>query len=829
MFAKLANNRKLEEATSAKDDVAPIYVLDEIAEMANGGGDTAQGLADATVKRLGNKSPIVKHKALRLIKHVTNKGASEYRRAICKQAKEIRDLTHYRGEPDPFKGDVLNQKVRDAAKETLDAIFQATDTNYSSSAKPTLTNRIQGFGSTNSSEPDHASPSMGSYSGGFSSSSNNNSTTSNGAGGGMVGFGNPRFNTASRKASSTSSSSTKWLPASVANKLDSLSMLPKDRAGGLRFEGNGGYSSGDDSPSRQTSSSYSRPTMPQDSQRSPLTYTPNHAPAHPSGRVGSGVGDEAHLVDDMCTPGGLRAQPDREDLRQFVESAASLSGTAVAELLQAKMEGGSWQEVLRALCALEAVISQGSSAACGEIAVHFQANAGVVRTVMKSPQASVRMCAMRVFKLLGGDTLPEAAQAAAVPAPPAAVPDLMTDLLGEADTPAAAPASQDFLGDLLGSGPDAPPAAASNAGGMFAGLDVGSSPQQPSQPATAPAPAAPQSPFDALAGLQGSSPSPLGSAPEGQAADMFGGLSMEAPSAAQSQSGLDALMGLGTSTPQPPAQAPAAPASADLFGGLSVGVAGPSGNASASRAPSGATSTAADLEGLFTTASPTRQATPQGPAPQLWSPTSRAQGSSGMGGPQAGMGMQGGFLQPGMGHPPNAPMGYMPGFPAGSVAPGMLQPGLLPPGMFPPGMLPPGMLPPGMNPGMLHAMQFAQLGPGGMPSGHMPQNPTNPLQGMPGVPSAQMEYLQRQMQAMGMQRPQGLGQQPYPGLQMPGGHSQLSSAGSSGLSDFLSGPAPQGSSPSAPVPRTDLLGRALSATKQDSFDFIGEHIGNLKK
>jgi len=35
-------------------------------------------------------------------------------------------------------------------------------------------------------------------------------------------------------------------------------------------------------------------------------------------------------------------------------------------------ESGSWQEILRALCALEAVISQGSSAACGEIAVHFQ-------------------------------------------------------------------------------------------------------------------------------------------------------------------------------------------------------------------------------------------------------------------------------------------------------------------------------------------------------------------------------------------------------------------------------------------------------------------------
>lgn len=76
---------------------------------------------------------------------------------------------------------------------------------------------------------------MGSYSGGFSSNSNTNSS-SNGTGGGMVGFGNPRFNNPSSKPSLGSSSSSKWLPASVANKLDSLSMLPKDRPGGLRYE-----------------------------------------------------------------------------------------------------------------------------------------------------------------------------------------------------------------------------------------------------------------------------------------------------------------------------------------------------------------------------------------------------------------------------------------------------------------------------------------------------------------------------------------------------------------------------------------------------------------
>ncbi len=87
--------------------------------------------------------------------------------------------------------------------------------------------------------------------------------------------------------------------------------------------------------------------------------------------------------------------------------------------------------------------------------------------------------------------------------------------------------------------------------------------------------------------------------------------------------------------------------------------------------------------------------------------------------------------------------------------------------MMPPGMMPQGMMPPGMSPSMMFAMQ-AQLGPGGMPSGQIPMHPSNPMQGMPGIPSAQMEYLQRQMQAMAMQRPPGMGQQPFPGQQMPG-------------------------------------------------------------
>lgn len=55
-----------------------------------------------------------------------------------------------------------------------------------------------------------------------------------------------------------------------------------------------------------------------------------------SAPVGSGA-EEERLVENVCTPGGLRAQPDREDLRLFVETAAGLSGQRIAKLLQTKI------------------------------------------------------------------------------------------------------------------------------------------------------------------------------------------------------------------------------------------------------------------------------------------------------------------------------------------------------------------------------------------------------------------------------------------------------------------------------------------------------------
>jgi hypothetical protein len=58
------------------------------------------------------------------------------RRVHLAQRAPRRELTHFRGEPDPFKGDVANQRVREQAKEALEAIFAATDVSRPPAAAP---------------------------------------------------------------------------------------------------------------------------------------------------------------------------------------------------------------------------------------------------------------------------------------------------------------------------------------------------------------------------------------------------------------------------------------------------------------------------------------------------------------------------------------------------------------------------------------------------------------------------------------------------------------------------------------------------------------------
>ncbi|KAG4989371.1 hypothetical protein JHK85_032354 [Glycine max] len=114
-------------------------------------------LSDFILKRLDHKSPIVKHKTLRLIKYAVGKCGVEFRREMQRHSVAIRQLLHYKGQSDPVKGDAFNKAMRDTAQEAISAIFSADDTNKQPLPAPAaaagLNRRIEGFGNTNFQAP----------------------------------------------------------------------------------------------------------------------------------------------------------------------------------------------------------------------------------------------------------------------------------------------------------------------------------------------------------------------------------------------------------------------------------------------------------------------------------------------------------------------------------------------------------------------------------------------------------------------------------------------------------------------------------------------------
>ncbi|KAI7838810.1 hypothetical protein COHA_007425 [Chlorella ohadii] len=145
----------VDSATSTADEPTPIYVLDELVQEL-GAGDSRAGV-DAVCARLAHRSPVVKQKALKVVAHIGRKGSADLRRLMARHSGAVRDLLHFRCEPDPFKGDT------EYAQEALNAIHGEPEAAAPSSSG--LRGRIQGFGSE----------AAGGYSGG--------------SGGGMLGFG----------------------------------------------------------------------------------------------------------------------------------------------------------------------------------------------------------------------------------------------------------------------------------------------------------------------------------------------------------------------------------------------------------------------------------------------------------------------------------------------------------------------------------------------------------------------------------------------------------------------------------------------------------------
>lgn len=369
-------SRMIDTATADDDKITPIYKMDEICEtLRSSPFAIVKEMSDYVLKRLDHKSPRVKQKALRLIKYSVSKAGVEFRREMQRHSGVIRQMFHYRGEPDALRGDALNKAVRDTAHEVVAAIFAAEEKQTTSED---VNKRIQGFGNTNFEMPldDRKS---------FLSEVVELGSASIRQGLNIIG-GQSNNNYFDAKGNPAGSYRGPSLRKSLTSERDTYSKHQREGPWTESPYSMGSSEIKDVPPSqdyRVSSSDLSNEKL-----------GPNQA---------RGSSREERLLDSITTVGGVRLQPSREAIQRFLSEASKLDCNILSTGICSKLHSNVWQVRLKAMCVLESMLRQQREDNSFEtLALFFQENKDVVVACLESPQASLREKANRVLALLGG-------------------------------------------------------------------------------------------------------------------------------------------------------------------------------------------------------------------------------------------------------------------------------------------------------------------------------------------------------------------------------------------------------------------------------------------
>ncbi|CAH9070924.1 unnamed protein product [Cuscuta epithymum] len=363
-------SRMIDGATADEDKVTPVYKLEEICELLRTShAGIVKEVSEFILKRLQHKSPIVKQKALRVIKYAIGKSGAEFRREMQRNSMSIRPLIHYKGQPDPLKGDALNKAVRETAQEALSALFSSSD-DIKPAPKENLGGRIQGFGNTNAEMP----------------SEDNKSFISE-----IVGIGSATIKQG--LSSLTQSQSMKKNDTGSYRGPNLQRSLTREKDHSDRYEGINPYNES------QNSSGVSRNASSQSWGQDLKT---SHAETTSDG-LGVRSGEktrEERLLETIATSGGVRLQPTRDALQVFMAEASKLDALAMTHAIESKLQSPSWQVRVKAICVLEAILRKKDDEHFGIIASYFTENNDVVVKCSESPQASLREKANKVLSIL---------------------------------------------------------------------------------------------------------------------------------------------------------------------------------------------------------------------------------------------------------------------------------------------------------------------------------------------------------------------------------------------------------------------------------------------
>ncbi|KAK9149294.1 hypothetical protein Scep_008051 [Stephania cephalantha] len=358
-------SRLIDGATTDEDKVAPVYKLEEICELLRSSHvSIVKEVSEYIFKRLDHKSPIVKQKTLRVIKYAVGKSGVEFRREMQRHSNAIRQLFHYKGHPDPLKGDALNKAVRDTAHETIQAMFASEESKPSPAEE--LNRRIEGFGNTNFEVPSDDKKSFLSEVVGIGSAHIKQGLSS------LAAAHSQRKNDVGTYKSPT-------LRRSLTNEANSSDRYE-------RFE----YQS--DTRSSSGFSSGSSGTWGHDSNvKASEAMNGNSSSSH-----GGSKSREERLLETIVTSGGVRLQPTRDAIQVFLAEASKLDAVALSRALETKLQSHLWQVRMKAICVLESILRKKDDAHFEVIASYFTENKDAVVRCSESPQASLREKSVKI-------------------------------------------------------------------------------------------------------------------------------------------------------------------------------------------------------------------------------------------------------------------------------------------------------------------------------------------------------------------------------------------------------------------------------------------------
>ncbi|KAL8473315.1 hypothetical protein ACS0TY_029554 [Phlomoides rotata] len=431
-------SRLIDGATSDEDKVAPVYKLEEICDLLRSSHvSIVKEVSEFILKRLEHKSPIVKQKALRVIKYAVGKSGAEFRREMQRNSVAVRQLIHYKGQPDPLKGDALNKAVRETAQETLSALF-SSDESKAAPTESSLGSRIQGFGNTNYELPSEDKKSFIS---------------------GVVDIGSA---TIKQGLSSFAQS-----PSLRKNNDTGSYRSPNLRRSLTRESDYPGRNEGIDIHAEtQNSSRFSRNAGSGNWGQDVNASQAETSNADSDSAYGQKTREEK-LLETIVTSGGVRLQPTRDALHVFLLEASKLNAASLGYAIETKLRSPVWQVRMKAICVLEALLRKKDDKCFSVISSYFSDNRELVVQCCESPQASLREKANKVLSLLG-EGINHVEKSAKMPEP-SMMPDLLDtsdshDLLGVEESkksesepritnlPFTAPLVDDLFGGSVGGG-----------------------------------------------------------------------------------------------------------------------------------------------------------------------------------------------------------------------------------------------------------------------------------------------------------------------------------------------------------------------------------------